>query len=337
MVATSTAASAAFFPANYSLKTATLVTKIRNVIPLGIKSNTKPCCRGLRVKVKVQAPEKNINDYVYRQNFTIKSYEIGPNRMATMGALLNHLQARIDTACVYARSFIHMQDTIVDHIRDAGLLDDGFGSTPEMTRRNLIWVVAKMQVLVDRYPSWGDVVQIENWFGDTSVKNGIASHWLLRDANTGETLAQANSVWIMMNKKTRKVSKFPEEVRDEMAPITMDYCSSDDIKLSKLHDNTADFVQTGLTARWSDLDLNNHVNFAEYIGWILENAPRLILKNYELFDLALEFRRECGEGDELQSLTTVIGKTGSAECQHMLQLENGIEVMRGRTKWRLNN
>ncbi|KAI3929767.1 hypothetical protein MKX01_025935 [Papaver californicum] len=226
MVATSTiAASAAFSPANYSLKTATLVTKIRNVIPLGIKSNTKPCCRGLTVKVKVQAPEKNINDYVYRQNFTIKSYEIGPNRMATIGALLNHLQ-----------------DTIVDHIRGAGLLDDGFGSTPEMTRRNLIWVVAKMQVLVDRYPSWGDVVQVENWFGDTSVKNGIASHWLLRDANTGETLAQADSVWIMMNKKTRKASKFPEEV----APITMDYCISDDIKLSKLHDNTADFVQTGL-------------------------------------------------------------------------------------------
>ncbi|KAI3886611.1 hypothetical protein MKW92_014400 [Papaver armeniacum] len=324
MVAASTiAASSAFSQASYLLSTTTFLTKIsggsNNVTFLGMKPNTKPFSRGLRVKVKVQAPEKNMNGYVYRQNFTVKSYEIGSNRMATMGALLNHLQ-----------------DATVDHIKDAGLLDDGFGSTPEMTRRNLIWVVAKIHVLVDRYPSWGDVVQIESWFGGASVKNGIANHWLLRDANTGETLAQANSVWIMMNKKTRKVSKFPEEVRGEMAPITMDYCISEDIKLSKLHDNTADFIQTGLTARWSDLDLNNHVNFAKYIGWILENAPMLILKNHELFDLAMEFRRECGEGDELKSLTTVIVETdGNAECQHMLQLENGIEVMRGRTKWRL--
>ncbi|RZC61895.1 hypothetical protein C5167_023655 [Papaver somniferum] len=302
MLAASTiAASSASSHASCLLSTTTFLTKISggsdNVIFLGMKPNTKPCSRGLRVKVKVQAPEKNMNGYVYRQNFT---------------------------------------DTTVDHIKDAGLLDDGFGSTPEMTRRNLIWVVAKMHVLVDRYPSWGDVVQIESWFGGASVKNGIANHWLLRDANTGETLAQANSVWIMMNKETRKVSKFPEEVRGEMAPITMDYCISEDIKLSKLRDSTADFVQTGLTARWSDLDLNNHVNFAKYIGWILENAPMLILKNHELFDLAMEFRRECGEGDELKSLTTVIVETdGNAECQHMLQLENGIEVMRGRTKWRL--
>ncbi|RZC53941.1 hypothetical protein C5167_012791 [Papaver somniferum] len=117
-----------------------------------------------------------------------------------------------------------------------------------------------------------------------------------------------------------------------MAPITMDYCVSDDIKISKLHDNTADFVQTGLTARWSDLDINHHVNFAKYIGWILENVP--ILKTHELFDLVLEFKRECREGDGLKSFTTFIEHGGNAECQHMLQLENGSEVMRGRTKWR---
>ncbi|RZC53940.1 hypothetical protein C5167_012792 [Papaver somniferum] len=88
----------------------------------------------------------------------------------------------------WARSFIRMQDSIANNISAAGLLGDGFGATPEMTKRNLIWVVAKMQVLVDR----GDVVQIDNWFSDASVKNGTANHWLLRDANTGETLAQAN-------------------------------------------------------------------------------------------------------------------------------------------------
>lgn len=47
-----------------------------------------------------------------------------------------------------------LQETALNHVKNAGLLADGFGSTPEMCKRNLIWVVTKMQVLVDRYPTW---------------------------------------------------------------------------------------------------------------------------------------------------------------------------------------
>ncbi|KAI3956771.1 hypothetical protein MKW92_014022 [Papaver armeniacum] len=281
-----------------------------------MKSNTKPSFRGLRITAKTQGPEK-INDCVYRGNFTIRSYEIGPNRMATIGTFLNHLQ-----------------ESAANHIRDIGLVGDGFNSTPEMSKRNLIWVVSKMQVIVDRYPSWGDDVEIDTWFGGAPMKNGFAIHWLLRDANTGETLAQANSVWIMMNKNTRKMSRIPEEVRDEITPHIKDYRIWDDIKLSKLHENEADSVQTGVIAHWSDLDVNHHVNFAKYVGWILENSPIPILKSQELCDLSLEFRKECGVGDELKSLTRVVGTDGHTECQHMLQFESGGEVMRGRTKWR---
>ncbi|XP_026451795.1 palmitoyl-acyl carrier protein thioesterase, chloroplastic-like [Papaver somniferum] len=288
-----------FSPANHSLRTTVLVKKISgdNVIPLGMKSNTKPSFRGLRVTARTQAPQK-INDCVHRGNFTIRSYEIGPNQMATIGTLLNHLQ-----------------ETAANHIRDVGLVGDGFNSTPEMSKRDLIWVVAKMRVVVDRYPCWGDVVEVDTRFGGAPVKNGFANHWLLRDADTGETLAQANSVWIMMNKRTRKLSKIPEEVRDEIIPHMKDNRICDDIKLSKVHDNEVDSLQTGVI-----------------------NSLTPILKSQELCDLALGFRRECGVGDELKSLTRVVETGGGyTECQHMLQFVNRREVMRTRTKWRPSN
>lgn len=47
-----------------------------------------------------------------------------------------------------------MQETALNHVKRAGLLGDGFGATPEMSKKNLIWVVTKMQVLVEHYPSW---------------------------------------------------------------------------------------------------------------------------------------------------------------------------------------
>ncbi|KAI3846866.1 hypothetical protein MKX03_008459 [Papaver bracteatum] len=327
MVGTIIAALSACSPANHSLRT-TLMTKISggsdSVIPLGMKSNTKPSFRGLRVTAKTQAPEK-INDCVYRGNFTIRS--------------LDH--------------FIRMQETAANHIRDIGLVGDGFNSTPEMIHRNMnttnkyflnimLFIAVRLSFffcgmfkLIDGISGGrGDVVEIDTWFGGAPIKNGFAIHWLLRDANTGETLAQANGVWIMMNKNTRKLSRIPEEVRDEITPHIKDYGIWDDIKLSKLHDNEADSVQTGVIAYWSDLDVNHHVNFSKYIGWILENSPIRILKSQELCDLSLEFRKECGVGDELKSLTRVFETDGHTECQHMLQFENGMEVMRGRTKWR---
>lgn len=49
---------------------------------------------------------------------------------------------------------IDYQESALNHVKSAGLMGDGFGSTPEMAKRNLFWVVTKMHVIVDRYPTW---------------------------------------------------------------------------------------------------------------------------------------------------------------------------------------
>ncbi|KAI4376637.1 hypothetical protein MLD38_014378 [Melastoma candidum] len=270
---------------------------------------------------------------VFRQNFSIRSYEIGADRTASIETLMNHLQ-----------------ETALNHVRTAGLFADGFGSTPEMSKRNLIWVVTKMQILVDRYPSWGDTVQVDTWVSG-SGKNGMRRDWHVQDLKTGEIITKASSVWVMMNKHTRRLSKMPEEVRGEIEPHFID-CSpavaEDGRKLPKLDDDTADFIRSGLTPRWHDLDVNQHVNNVKYIGWVFESAPQPILESRELSAITLEYRRECGKDSVLQSLTTLARDGATApdnlldgssqmECQHLLRLEGGTEILRARTEWRPKN
>lgn len=58
------------------------------------------------------------------------------------------------------------------------------------------------------------------------------------------------SVWVMMNKQTRKLSKIPEEVRAEIGSYFVDrgpIIEDDSRKLAKLDDSTADYVRKGLT------------------------------------------------------------------------------------------
>ncbi|MBA0555156.1 hypothetical protein Golob_014212 [Gossypium lobatum] len=168
--------------------------------------------------------------------------------------------------------------------------------------------------------------------------------WLVSNSETGEILTRATSVWVMMNKLTRRLSKIPEEVRGEIEPFFMNsdpVLAEDSQKLVKLDDSTAEHVCKGLTPKWSDLDVNQHVNNVKYIGWILESAPLPILESHELSAMTLEYRRECGRDSVLQSLTTVSDSNtenavnvGEFNCQHLLRLEDGAEIVRGRTRWR---
>ncbi|KAL7204211.1 hypothetical protein ACSBR2_017306 [Camellia fascicularis] len=82
-----------------------------------------------------------------------------------------------------------------------------------------------------------------------------------------------SSVWVMMNKETRRLSKIPSDVRGEIGTFFVDsppVVDEDSRKLPKLDESTADYIRNGLTPRWSDLDVNQHVNNVKYIGWILE-------------------------------------------------------------------
>ncbi|KZV27454.1 palmitoyl-acyl carrier protein thioesterase, chloroplastic-like [Dorcoceras hygrometricum] len=243
------------------------------------------------------------NGLIFRQNFSIRSYEIGADRTVSVETLMNHLQ-----------------ETALNHVKTAGLLNDGFGSTPEMCKRNLIWVVAKMQVLVDRYPTWGDVIQVDTWVA-ASGKNGMRRDWLIRDRNTGDILTRASSQWVMMNKETRRLAKIPDEVRDEIGGYFVDsppVVDQETRKLPKLDNTTADYIRTGLTS-----------------------APLPVVETHELAGITLEYRRECTRDSVLESLCSVLDKgigdlanPGFVECQHLLRLEGGGEVIKGRTEWR---
>ncbi|CAN6727766.1 unnamed protein product [Malus baccata var. baccata] len=222
----------------------------------------------------------------YRQRVVIRSYEVGPDKTATLESVLNLLQ-----------------ETALNHVWMSGLLSDGFGATHEMMRNDLIWVVSRMQVQVDQYPIWGEVLEIDTWV-QASGKNGMKRDWLIRSQATGHVFARATSTWVMMNRKTRHLSKMPEGVRGEIAPWFIEkQAITDDVpeKIIKL-DNNAKYVNSDLKPKRSDLDMNHHVNNVKYVKWMLETIPDDILESHQLTGITLEYRKECGSSDIVQSL-----------------------------------
>ncbi|KAI3504543.1 hypothetical protein L1887_26095 [Cichorium endivia] len=289
------------------------------------------------------------NQFVYRQTFAIRSYEIGPDKTATMETLMNLLQ-----------------ETALNHVTSAGLAGNGFGATHEMSLRKLIWVVTRIHVQVEKYSSWGDVVEIDTWV-NAAGKNGMRRDWIIRDFVTQKIITRATSTWVIMNRETRRLSKIPDEVRDEVTPfyLNRDAIAKEKIdheKIEKLTDETAARIRHGLAPSWSDMDANQHVNNVKYIGWILESVPTKVLEEYYMGSITLEYRRECRQSDMLDSLTSMktrlleqdqkppISTTLNAcsptpnarcttsaanlECTHLLRMQDDkAEIVRARTVW----
>ncbi|RZS11299.1 hypothetical protein BHM03_00042615 [Ensete ventricosum] len=87
--------------------------------------------------------------------------------------------------------------------------------------------------------------------------------------------------------------------------------------------------------------LMNHLQVvtSSFFCLLLQSAPITILEDHQLASMTLEYRRECGRDSVLQSLTAISTSpdgipSNGIECQHLLQLECGAEIVRGRTEWR---
>lgn len=260
------------------------------------------------------------DEYVVGQNFLVRLYELDIHQKASLEALLNYTQ-----------------ETGLNLFQSSGLVVEGFGVSKEMTSRNLIWVIGRMQVEVSSYPSWGDVVQVETWCSALS-KHSLTCSSRLTDAYTGSKIMRVDSEFLMINEKTRRLSKIPEEIKARGDPYVRDYLDPllNDDKLRKLHkldEDKADYILRGIKPLWFDLDPNQHVNNVKYISWILEGTPEEVRENYELGAMTLEYRRECGRESVLQSLSGASHEVPN-EYHHLLRLENGNEVARARTLWR---
>ncbi|XP_023520826.1 palmitoyl-acyl carrier protein thioesterase, chloroplastic-like [Cucurbita pepo subsp. pepo] len=294
----------------------------------------------------------------YRQTVVIRSYEVGPDKTATLESVMNLLQ-----------------ETALNHVWMSGLLSNGFGATHGMMKNNLIWVVSRMHVEVDHYPIWGEIVDIDTWVG-ASGKNGMRRDWLIRSQATGHVYARGTSTWVMMNQQTRRLSKMPDEVRAEISPWFIEkHAIKEDApeKISKL-DDKAKYMNSNLKPKRSDLDMNHHVNNVKYLRWMLETIPDHVLESHQLSSIILEYRRECASSDIVQSLCEpendgilrdmdmiedneinilhgfslaseilkcggLLGSynQGALRYAHLLQIEGEAkneEIVRGRTTWK---
>lgn len=161
-----------------------------------------------------------------------------------------------------------------------------------LSEMNLMWALARLEINLLEFPKWGQTIRL--FTGSKGADKLFAFRDFMIWDEDQRVLARGMSSWLLLNSATKRIQK-PEAI---LPPALFDPTLKPDRQPPKLVARGELTATEELKVRFSDLDLNYHVNNTSYIRWV-EN----ILADQGIYpsDLSINYLAECHK-DDLVSL-----------------------------------
>ncbi len=191
------------------------------------------------------------------------------------------------------------------------------------------WVLREFHLRVLRTPRFMEPCRVTTWA--TSRSAGIRA-WrdFVLESEASERLAEATSLWLMLDAEKWKLIRLPSAVFMMVNPEPEPALESLEIG----GDFAPAQVPEEIRVHWLDVDLNGHVNNVRYLEWMLGALPDAHWKQYSLAHLAVDFQDEARPGDGLFA-----SALEAADGQQQLRISNsdGKLLIRATTGWKLRD
>lgn len=191
-----------------------------------------------------------------------------------------------------------MLGVLGNHILNvAGMNADtnGFG-IDLLQQHNCTWVLSRLVIELDEHPREGDMLHIETWV-ESVMSLFSGRNFALKSAD-GRTFGYARSIWAMIDTETRKPRNLLE-INDGVMKnvvVTDKDCPIDKPGKIKV---TSTEPASSFTVRYSDLDINVHLNSVRYIEHILDLFPLDIFREKQISRFEIAFMAEAVYGETL--------------------------------------
>ena len=240
------------------------------------------------------------NPLIWTEPFRVRSYEAGPDGLATVQTLGNYFQ---EAAGNHARS------------RDIeGGMHAGWA-----------WVMTRLRLRIHRRPAWCEDITLTTW--PSGYQGALASREFQFLDATGRVIAEGTSRWAVIDLARRRPTRLPAAlaaftVPDRPAPLTDDPPAPE---APTIIERSVSF-----TVRHSDLDVNQHVNNVRYLEWALEAVPPDVHETHTLREIDLAFRSESVFGD---TVISALGATPEGFMHRLTRHTDDQPLAFVRTEW----
>lgn len=182
-----------------------------------------------------------------------------------------------------------MQDTAAANAAQFGL---GFA---DLIPLELGWVLSWVKVEIDEYPAYADTVLLNTW---PKCGHKIYSMRDFQIKNTsGKILCRATTAWLPFNTKTKRITgmqNLPVKI-----PYRPDLIAVDEYP-SKIISSGVKEILFSKKFRYSDLDINHHVNNVKYVEMILDSFSLSSYKLQSIGNITVAFLSESFYDDEVE-------------------------------------
>lgn len=196
--------------------------------------------------------------------------------------------------------------------------DRGFGIAT-LNEENYTWVLSRLAIELDEMPYQYEDFSIQTWV-ENVYRLFTDRNFAILDKD-GKKIGYARSVWAMINLNTRKPAdllalhggSIVDYIADEPCPID---------KPSRIKVTTQEVAAT-LTAKYSDIDINGHVNSIRYIEHILDLFPIELYQSKQIRRFEMAYVAESYYGDVLSFFQEEV----DADEYHVEIKKNDTEVV----------
>ena len=159
------------------------------------------------------------------------------------------------------------------------------------------WVLSRFVIEMETMPLAYDNIVVDTWV-ESVMKFFTSRNFAIR-GNEGKVYGYGRSIWAMIDTETRQ----PVDIMQERDGLITEYIETERecpiepfrrVKVSK----EAKCVD-GIDTRYSDVDVNGHINSVKYIEHILDMWPLDWFKEYTLKRIDIAYVAESYFGDKL--------------------------------------
>lgn len=171
----------------------------------------------------------------------------------------------------------------------SGMIGAGYQT---LRKRNYAWYLHRLKIQAVKRPLIDEDVRLSTWTkGMQRFKN--VREYLLTSAD-GQDLVKGESVWLFYDLAKKRIASIPDDIKSRYENETISNFDEPLDAWQPCGRITPDREEK-ITLRYSDFDVNGHVNNTEYIGFF-ESVWHEIngQKGPEMSEICIRFNREVG-------------------------------------------
>ena len=162
----------------------------------------------------------------------------------------------------------------------------------ELIQKGMFWAVIRHRVQITRLPHTGEVLTAQTWPMPTT-RTAYPRSTVVYDAD-GKECFRSISLWVLMDEKTRAmILPGKSGITVDGALMGSELTVPGSLALHPLENR----VQR--TVRFTDLDINGHMNNCRYLDWVCDTLPGHFHRDHPISEFTVCYLSEAREAEDL--------------------------------------